>query len=153
MSAEQGGLVHNPGDTSPVEGSDMGSFVTSVITWSDTQSCAPGDSPNADPEESARASLILNRAGVRIMALEDGATIGVWSDLDGLEIRSALRTIGLDRLPVRYLDGARAPMRYKVRRVEGEPVPMCVLAEMERSAAEPWAVRERMLAKTSAGAK
>src|SRR5438477_6479224 len=30
--------------------------------------------------ELARASSVLNRAGVRIMALEGGLTIGVWSD-------------------------------------------------------------------------
>jgi hypothetical protein len=36
-------------------------------------------------------------------------------------------------------------MRYKVRRVEGEPVPMNVLAEMERAPAEPWEVRDLML--------
>src|SRR5205085_6347754 len=52
----------------------------------------------------ARASSVLNRAGVRIMALEGGPTIGVWSDLDGPEVRAALRTFGSDRVPVRYLD-------------------------------------------------
>ena len=99
-----------------------------------------------DPAELARASAILNRAGVRIMALEGGATIGVWSHLDGPEeVRAALRTFGSDRLPLRYLDGAGVPMRYQVRRVEGEPVPMSVLAEMERHPAEPWKVRDRML--------
>jgi hypothetical protein len=102
------------------------------------------------------------------MALEGGATIGVWSDLDGPEVRAALRTFGSDRLPLRYLDGAGVPMRYKVRRVDGEPVPMNVLAEMERAQADlmeapdpmetstqskggpmeheyPWTVRDRML--------
>jgi hypothetical protein len=98
-----------------------------------------------DRAELARASAVLNRAGVRIMALEGGATMGVWSDLDGPEVRAALRTFGSDRLPLRYLDGAGVPMRYKVRRVEGEPVPMNVLAEMERDPAEPWMVRDRML--------
>jgi hypothetical protein len=98
-----------------------------------------------DPVEPARASDVLNRASVRIMALEGGATIGVWSDLDGPEVRAALRTFGLDRLPVRYLDGAGVPMRYKMRRVIGEPVPKNVLAEMERHPAEPWKVRDRML--------
>jgi hypothetical protein len=44
---------------------------------------------------------VLNRAGIRIMALEGGATIGVWSDLDGPEVRAALRTFGSDRLPLR----------------------------------------------------
>lgn len=101
--------------------------------------------PNPEAAESARAAALLNRAGVRIMALAAGATIGVWSDLDGPEIRTGLRILGFERLPVRYLDGAGVPMRYKVRRVEGEPVPGNVLAEMERRPAEPWKVRERML--------
>ncbi|MCE5308531.1 MAG: hypothetical protein LLG20_12910 [Acidobacteriales bacterium] len=85
-----------------------------------------------DPAELARASAILNRAGVRLTALEGGATIGVWSDLDGPEVRAALRTFGSDRLPLRYLDGAGIPMRYKVRRVDGEPVSTNVLAKMEQ---------------------
>jgi hypothetical protein len=98
-----------------------------------------------DPAELARTSAVLNRAGARIMALEAGATIAVWSDLDGPEVRAALRAFGSDRLPLRYLDGAGVPARYKVRRVEGEPVPMNVLAEMERHPAEPWTVRDRVL--------
>jgi hypothetical protein len=101
--------------------------------------------PELDPSELARASAVLNRAGVRLMALEGCATIGVWSDLDGPEVRAALRTYGSDGLPVRYLDGAGVPIRYKLRRVKGEPVPMSVLAEMERQAAEPWNVRARLL--------
>lgn len=37
-------------------------------------------------------------------------------------------------------------MRYKLRRVEGEPVPIGVLAEMERhTVADPWKIRDRML--------
>ena len=99
----------------------------------------------ADAAELARASALLNRAGVRIVALDGGATIGVWSDLDGPEVRAALRTFGSDRLPLRYLDGAGVPMRYKVRWVEGEAVPMNMLAEMERHPAEPWKARDRML--------
>jgi len=98
-----------------------------------------------DPAELARASAVLYRAGVRIMSLEGGATIGVWSDLDGPEVRAALRAFGSDRLPVRYLDGAGIPMRYKLRRAEGEPVPMNVLNEMERHPADPWKIRDRML--------
>jgi hypothetical protein len=67
---------------------------------------------------------VLNRAGVRIMRLDGAFTIGVWSDLDGPDVRTALRVLGMDGLPVRCLDGADIPMRYKARRVEGEPVPM-----------------------------
>jgi len=105
------------------------------------------DSPEIETEtEHARsARRLLNRAGVRIMILENGATIGVWSDLDGPEIRAALRTLGNVYLPVRYLDGAGVPIRYKARSGEGEAVPMNVLAEMERHPAEPWQVRDRML--------
>ena len=98
-----------------------------------------------DPTELARASMVLNRAGVRLMQLEGVAAIGIWSDLDGPELRRALRTFGADQLPIRYLDGAGVPARYKLRRVAGEPVPMNVLAEMERHQDEPWKVRDRML--------
>jgi hypothetical protein len=97
------------------------------------------------PAVLAGASAVLNRAGVRIMQLDGVTTIGIWSDLDGSEIRRALRTFGSNQLPVRYLDGASVPARYKLRHVEGEPVPMNVLAEMERHPDEPWKVRDRML--------
>lgn len=95
--------------------------------------------------EIGSACSILNRAGVRIMRLEGAATIGVWSDLDGPEIRGALRVLDSDQLTVRYLDGAGIPMRYKLRRVEGEPVPVSAFAEMDRNPAEPWKVRGGML--------
>ena len=107
----------------------------------------PAESPEIEPseEEVRAAGKVLSRAGVRLMELEGGTTVGLWSDLDGPEVRAALRTFGSERLPVRYLDGAGVPMRYKARRVEGEPVPMNVLTEMERHLAEPWKVRDQML--------
>jgi hypothetical protein len=69
--------------------------------------------------ELARASGVLNRVGVRIMELDGVTTMGVWSDLDGPEVRAALRTMGGGEVPVRYLDGDGIPARYKVRRVTG----------------------------------
>jgi hypothetical protein len=104
-------------------------------------------SPSAESPriESAAYRGILNRTGVRIMALESETAIGVWSDLDGPEIRAALHVRGLDRYPLRYLDGTGVPMPYKLRMVKGDPVPKDVLAEMERNPAEPWKVRDRML--------
>jgi hypothetical protein len=96
-------------------------------------------------EEIDAALKVLNRAGVRLMELGGGATIGLWSDLDGPEVRAALHTFGLERLPMRYLDGGGVPMRYKARCVEGEPAPMNVLNEMEQHPEEPWKVRDRML--------
>lgn len=98
-----------------------------------------------DPAELVRASAVLNRGCVRLMQLDGVSSIGIWSDLDGPEVRKALRVFGSDGLPVRYLDGAAVPMRYKLRRVEGEPVPQSVLLEMERSLREPWKVRNRLL--------
>jgi hypothetical protein len=92
-----------------------------------------------------RARYILNRAEVRKIVVDGVVTIGVWSDLDGPEIRAALRTLGNDRIPVRYLDGSGIPPRYKLRRVEGEPVPISVLVEMERQPAAPWQVQDQML--------
>lgn len=117
----------------------------SVVFVGATSAESPEIEAGPDPEKLARASAVLNLAGVRIMALEGGATIGVWSDLDGPEVRAALRAFGSDRLPVRYLDGAGIPMRYKLRRAVGEPVPMNVLNEMERHLADPWKIRDRML--------
>jgi hypothetical protein len=98
-----------------------------------------------DPAQSKEACTRLNQAGVRNIQIDGAAVVGVWSDLDGPEIRAALRTLGLGAVPVYFLDGAGIPMRYKLRVVEGEPVPMSVLAEMERHVADPWSVRERML--------
>lgn len=135
----KGGILAKGAKNEPTKPSEPGSVgfegVTSV------------DSPEiqADTEQARSARRLLNRAGVRIMTLERGATIGVWSDLDGTEIRAALRTLGNAELPVRYLDGAGVPMRYKARQVEGEPVPLSVLSEMERHPADPWKVRDRML--------
>jgi hypothetical protein len=91
------------------------------------------------------ARKVLNRAGVRILILETGPAIGIWSDLDGPEIRAALRTLGNAELAVRYLDGAGVPMDYRAPSIEGEPVPTEVLKEMERQTAEPWNIRDRML--------
>lgn len=47
---------------------------------------------------------------------------------------------------MRYLDGEGIPERYLNRLVEGQPIPPDVRAEMERSASDPWNVRDRMLA-------
>jgi hypothetical protein len=70
--------------------------------------------------------------------------VGIWSDLYGAEVRAALRVCGSGNLPVVYLDGD-VPMRYKLRRVPGEPVPANVLAAMEQEPHQPWAVRDRIL--------
>jgi hypothetical protein len=107
-----------------------------------------------DPAELARASDIMTRTGSRIMTLSGGVlAIGIWSDLDWLGVRAALRVFDLDQLPVRYLDGAGIPLRYKVRRVDGEPVPLNVLIGMEQNPAEPWKHRDRMLAEIGWGAQ
>jgi hypothetical protein len=110
-----------------------------------TSAEAPKICVEPEPEELARASAVLNRAGVRLMQLDGVVTIGIWSDLDGPEIRDALRTLGSGQIPVRYLDTAGVPPQYKLRRVEGEPVPMNVLGEMERHPNEPWKVRDQTL--------
>jgi hypothetical protein len=135
------GILADTAESEPTKPSKPGfvGFEGATSTESREIEAAP------DPEELARASAVLNRAGVRIMAVEGGATIGVWSDLDGPEVRAALRAFGSDGLPVRYLDGACIPMKYKLRGVEGEPVPTTVLAEMERHKTGPWQVRDRML--------
>ncbi len=134
-------ILADTAESEPTKPSKLGSVGFDGATSAES----PEIEVQSDPAELTRASAVLNRAGVRIIALEGGSTIGLWSDLDGPEVRAALRTFGSDRLPVRYLDGVGVPMRYKARRVEGEPVPMNVLAAMEQYAAEPWKVRDGML--------
>jgi hypothetical protein len=72
-----------------------------------------------DPAELARASTVLNGAGVRIMAFDDGLAIGVWADLDGPAIREALSTMRLEGVQVRHLDEPDIPARYKSGRMGG----------------------------------
>jgi hypothetical protein len=99
----------------------------------------------SQPIEVARAYAIVNRMGVRIIRLETGTAIGVWSDLDGPEVRNALRTLGFDQHVVAYLDDPVVPVAYKCRRVARECVPLSVLKMMKGDPREPWRVRDEML--------
>jgi hypothetical protein len=101
--------------------------------------------PDPTPAQLAHASAVLTKAGIRLMRIDGVDMVGIWSDLDGPEIRAALRVYGSDRLAVRYLDGDGIPMKFKLRRVQGEPVPTNVLSEMEKHPVEPWKVRDQML--------
>ena len=130
ISAEAATGLHQPEQS---EGEDRG--------VSAAESQIPRDVPDLDAPDLVHARHILNQAGVRKIVVDGAVIIGIWSDLDSPEIRAALRVLDADRLPVRYLDGAGIPSRYKLRRVKGEPVPMTVLVEMER---HPWDVRDRM---------
>jgi hypothetical protein len=117
------------------------------LLHTDSQEAQKSVSSEQEPDQKTigRALWLLNAAGIRIMALEAGTAIGIWADLDGPHVREALRTLGSDGLPIRYLDGAGTPTQYKLRLVAGEPVPMSVLDAMERSPFEPWTVRDEML--------
>lgn len=101
-------------------------------------------SPYPSEPERASANELLGRVSMRLMSPPEGTAVGLWSDLDRPEVRAALAVFGSDKLPIRYLDGD-VPMKYKVRRVPGEPVPLAVLEAMLRAPAEPWVVRDKML--------
>jgi hypothetical protein len=94
----------------------------------------------------AVAKAVLSRTGVRIMALDDGQTVGIWSDLDSPDVRAAVETLGMEAWPVKYLDEPEIPARYKLRQIAGKPVPASVLLQMIRATSEPWARRDIMLA-------
>jgi hypothetical protein len=100
-----------------------------------------------DPVVLCYANNILNRAGVRLMELSGVSVAGIWSDLDGPQVREALRIFGMTQ--VRYLDGPDIPLRHKLRRVPGEPVPDYVRVAMEQHPEAPWEVRDRMATKFS----
>jgi len=137
----QARILANSPESEPTKPTILGSggFVGSTSIECPETEVAP------DPSHWAEACARLNHAGVRNMQIDGAAVVGLWSDLDRPEIRAALRTLGLGAMPVRYLDGAGIPMGYKLRLVEGELVPMSVLAEMERHPADPWRVRDLML--------
>jgi hypothetical protein len=86
-------------------------------------SSPPGNGfSDREPVGQAQTRQVLNRAGCRLMRLETGFTVGVWSDLDSPQIRAALHVLALDRLPIAYLDGD-VPEKFKTRKVAGESVP------------------------------
>jgi hypothetical protein len=85
------------------------------------------------------------------MEIDGTFTIGIWSDLDSLDLRDAIRVFHPEGMPpVRYLHGADIPLRFKQRTVPGDPVPLAVLREMEANPEAPWEVRDRMLSGFSA---
>jgi hypothetical protein len=103
--------------------------------------------PSAESIPAGDLFGLLDRAGVRLMKLGGGScTVGVWSDRDEAAVRAAIRAIVGDQAVVRYLDDGGVPAKYKVRCVPGEPVPPVVLRAMAQALAEPWIVRDRMLA-------
>jgi hypothetical protein len=130
----------------------MPDFLKMALGYLAARAAAPPDA-DPDPAELAQLSALLNRSGVRIMGLDSGEkAIGVWSDLDSLAIRDALRVMAIHHLPFRYLDGKGIPPRYRLRRAPGDPVPRSILCEMERdSGAAPWVVRDRLLRGSSGG--
>jgi hypothetical protein len=81
--------------------------------------------PRPTDSEIAQAMRLLNLTGCRIIRNESVLEIGVWEDLDGVEIRQALRTVGLDAHPIVHLESAGVDLRYNVRRTpdraKGEP--------------------------------
>jgi hypothetical protein len=103
-------------------------------------------SADAGRQDLVEARHVLNRVGVRKFYVCDELIIGVWSDVDGVEIREALKATRNDLYPVRYLDGPGIPDKYKGRHVAGEAVPMNVLQAMMQNTTTPWEIRDQMLA-------
>lgn len=73
----------------------------------------------AEPTEANPSTIaamrLMNVAGCRIIRDQDELRVGVWSDVDGPEIRTALRSLGMQSLPVVHLESADVDVRYKVR--------------------------------------
>src|SRR5437899_6912841 len=67
-------ILADTADSEPTKTSET----DSVVFVGATSAESPEIEAGLDPAELARASGVLNRAGVRIMALEGGASIGVW---------------------------------------------------------------------------
>jgi hypothetical protein len=50
-----------------------------------------------------------------MMVLQGVLTIGIWSDVDSAEIRSALRVLRKESWPIRYLEDPEIPERFRRR--------------------------------------
>jgi len=97
-------------------------------------------------EQLAWAGEVFRLNGVRHLVLNGVPVLGLWSDLDGPHLRAAIRILGNQNVPVRYLDGPGIPMRFKARRMKGTPVPLDIVQAMQDAEIEPpWEVRDRML--------
>ncbi len=77
---------------------------------------ARGEENRQTEFEIDEAMRLLNLAGVRIMRIGADLQIGVWQDVDAVEIRAAIRAVGLDVYPVVYLRHRRRSDRFKERR-------------------------------------
>ena len=86
-------ILEDSTESEPTKPSKPGSVGFEGAT--SAESCEIG--PEPDPVELARASAVLRRVGVRILRLEGVTTIGLWSDLDGPDVRKALRVFGSNR--------------------------------------------------------
>ena len=92
-----------------------------------------------------RACRFLELSEVRRINVAGETTVAIWSNIDSASIRGALKVVGWDSLKVKYLDSPAVPIRYKVSNLDGDPVPLEVLAEMEAADDQPWEVRDRLM--------
>ncbi len=73
--------------------------------------------PVIEDEKRDAALRALNAAGVRLLP---GMVIGVWKDYDERRVKMALKVLGLAGYPIKFLEDADVPDRYKVGRVAPE---------------------------------
>jgi hypothetical protein len=104
------------------------------------------------PGPEADLQARLDAAGIRLIEIEGVMHAGVWSWLDGPELRTALAALGSAEAPILYLDGPGVEDRYKEYKgdpaLEREPPPLAVIEAMYQHPDEPWKVREQMLVET-----
>ena len=85
----------------------------------------PGDGLNTEtgetsqvaqpyPNEERQSALrLLNEIGCRLMDIDGKRAIGVWPELDDPKFKEALRVVGMDHLPVAWLDNPAIPAKYR----------------------------------------
>lgn len=77
---------------------------------------APPRIANTPTAQQIAAMRLLNLAGCRIIRQGSAFLIGTWQDLDGPELRNAIRLVGMREYPVIHLETANVDAIYKVRR-------------------------------------
>jgi hypothetical protein len=98
----------------------------------------------------SRTSAELFHAGVRFVEIDGAMYVGIWSWMDGVGLRAALRDIGSELVPIVYLDGPNNSISEGFREYRGdpeldrEPPPLAVVEAMYHNPETPWKVRSRM---------
>lgn len=64
------------------------------------------------------ACRVINLTGCRLVPIDGLIGIGAWQDLDGPELRSTFKILGLGSMAVVHLEALEAPIKFKYELID-----------------------------------